>query len=222
MRDCVFKGFGTGEGVMADKKAATIIEAARVLVEKSFDAIKPGDAIPFQKLISSAYLTSPEINYLHEKLAAYSGKLAMLGFIYSDLTVPAPGPVAGAVQLEIPGCYKVQPLEDIQAGLVDAGNDRKFLTLSWGGGNPGTLILRRNKNPDCWVEVASYIDQKEPEAAVTCLLLGARDVGTPFDSLKRDLAYVDRRYWRERNQSVKKVVRDHKRREGERDVRRDP
>lgn len=210
---------------MAGKKAATIIEAARVLVEKSFDSIKPADAAPLRNLISSAYLTTPELHYLHDKLAAYSGKLAMLGFIYSDLTVPAPGQVMGAVQLEIPGSFKVESLDNLQAGLVDAGGGRKFFTISWGGANPGTLILRRNSNPDCWVEVANYIDQKEPQAAVTCLLFSStREQGTPFDPLKRELAYRDCRYWAERDRTAKASVRDSRQRgrERESDASRDP
>jgi hypothetical protein len=209
---------------MAGKKAATIIEAARALVEKSFDSIKPEDATPLRKIVTSAYLTTPELHYLHDKLAAYSGKLAMLGFIYSDLALPSPGPVEGAVQLEIPGRFKVQQLEDLKAGLVDVGSGRKFLSISWGGVNPGTLILQRHMNPDCWVEVGNYIDQKEPEAAVTCLLLSSRYQGMPFDALKRDRAFVDRRYWGERSRAIKEQMRDSRSRERgrESDVSRDP
>lgn len=210
---------------MAGKKAASVIDAARALVEKSFDSIKPADVPPLEKLISSAYLTTPELHYLHDKLAAYSGKLAMLGFIFSDLTIPAPGPVAGAVQLEIPGCFKVQSLENVQAGLVDGGGGRRFFAISWGGVSPGTLVLRRNSNPDCWVEVANYIDQKEPEAAVTCLLFSTtREQGTPFDALKREIAYRDRRYWTERDRAAKSSVRDSRSRERgrESDASRDP
>jgi hypothetical protein len=209
---------------MAGKKAATVIDAARALVEKSFDSIKPEDAPPLRKIVTSAYLTTPELHYLHDKLAAYSGKLAMLGFIYSDLAIPGPGPVADAVQLEIPGCFKVENLEDLKAGLVDGGGGRKFLSISWGGMSPGTLILQRHMSPDCWVEVGNYIDQKEPEAAVTCLLLSTRYRGTPFDALKRDRAFVDSRYWGERSRAIKTQARVSRNRERgrESDAGRDP
>jgi hypothetical protein len=186
-----------------NKKAATILEAARALVTRSPEVIRPEHRAPLNNLITSAYLTSPELHYLHEKLAEYSGKLAVLGFIYSELTIPRPGPTPGAVQAEIPGCYKVTLLPDLTAGIVDAGKGRRFLSIAWGGENPGTVILRHNTSPDCWVEVDRHFHRKEPEAAVTCLLLSHGDPGTPFDRLKRNMDEMGRRHWGERTRSVK-------------------
>ncbi len=208
---------------MARNKAATILEAARALLTQAPDSIKPTDAGPLMKLIGSPYLTSPELHYLHDKLAEYSGRLAMLGFIYSDLAMVPPGPVPGAVQLELPGVYKVDRLTDLSSGIVDAGAGRKFMVLSWGGAKPGTLILRRNSKPECWVEVAQYLDRKEPEAAVSCLLLGEGDRGTPFDGIKRDLQHSERRYWRDRNKTVQSALRDGRENSRrEEDASRDP
>lgn len=192
---------------MAGKKAATILEAARTLVEHFPESIKSEHAAPLNNLITSAYLTSPELHYLHEKLAEYSGKLAVLGFIYSELTIPRPGPTPGAAQAEIPGCYDVKLLPDLSAGIVDAGKGRKFLSIAWGGADPGTVILRHHENPDCWVEVEHYFHRKEPEAAVTCLLLSRGDPGTPFDRLKRNIQEMERRYWGERTRTAKASTR---------------
>jgi hypothetical protein len=190
--------------MMADrKKAATILEAARVLVTKSPDSIKPEDLPVLKNLASTAYLASQEISFLHYKLAEYSGKLAVLGFIYSELVIPPPGPTPGAVQAEIPGCYNVRLLPDLCAGVVDAGNGRQFLSVAWGGNDPGTVILRKHDNPKCWVEVEHYFDRKEPQAAVTCLLLVHGDPGTPFDHLRKTIDHYERRLWGSRNRAVK-------------------
>lgn len=94
---------------MADKKAATIIEAARALNEVC-DGAETRDAqgfngadAPFAKsLLGQAYLTQKQLDALHRLLRKYAGQLAKLGFIYSELVVPPPGPVPGARQAELP------------------------------------------------------------------------------------------------------------------------
>lgn len=94
---------------MERKKAATIIEAARALNEVC-DGAESRDAqgfngvdAPFAKsLLGQAYLTQKQLDALHRLLQKYGGQLARMGFIYSELVVPGPGPVPGAKQAELP------------------------------------------------------------------------------------------------------------------------
>lgn len=94
---------------MAGKKAATIIEAARA-INAQCDGAETRDKVgfsgadaPFAKsLLSQAYLSQKQLASLHKLLQKYGGQLARLGFAYSELLVPAPGPVPGAAQAELP------------------------------------------------------------------------------------------------------------------------
>jgi hypothetical protein len=193
---------------MADNKAATIIEAARALVEKAFHLIRPYDVVPLKWFASSPVLTDLELRDLHAKLCAYSEELAVLGFSYRELVIPSSVWSPGSADPDAGRCYKVESLKDLASGIVDAGKGRRFLVMSWNEPRPGTVVLRRNSNPDCWVEVASYLDRKEPEAAVTCLLLGEGDRGTPFDALKKAVSRAEHRYWGERDRVAKAAIRD--------------
>lgn len=204
---------------MADRKAATIVDAARALVSRSLESIRPEDRGDLARLATSAYLTTDELQYIHDTLASYFGKIATLGFIYSELVVPPPGAPPGTIQAELPGSYPVDILPDACAGIVDAGGGRKFLTVSWGGRHQGTIIFRYNEKPKCLVEVASYSDRKEPEKAITCFLLsGLVDPGTPFDPIKKNMELWERRYWAECKKSNSSKLRRGKqrsRREGD-------
>lgn len=185
------------------KKVGTVVDAARALIDLCPSPVFPGDRIPMEKILSSAYRTSEELRQLHSMLSRYSVGLELLGFSYDELAVPAPGPAPGAVQLEIPGQYKVEALPDLSAGIVDAGNGRVFLSLAWGGPRSGTILFRKNDSPNCWVEVANYLDRKDPERAVSCLLLGRGDPGNPFDTLKKKLSASERRNLKQVRSSVK-------------------
>src|SRR5579862_6083831 len=81
---------------------ATILDAARAL-NAVCDGAETRDAqgfngadAPFAKsLLSQSYLTQKQLAALHRLLQKYGGQMAKLGFIYSELVVPVPGPVAG-------------------------------------------------------------------------------------------------------------------------------
>jgi hypothetical protein len=174
---------------MADKKAATVIDAAKALLGADRLTVSHVHREVLERVTLSAYRSIADLQLLHNTLCSYTVTLKWLGFDYGELVIPPPGPAEGVVQLQIPGIYEVEELKDLAAGIVNAGSGRIFLSLSWGGRQQGTIVFRKNDSPACWVEVASYLDRKTPEAAVSCLLLsGSRDHGTPFDSLKKRLA----------------------------------
>ena len=94
---------------MKTRSKPTILDAARALSEVCDGAAaKDGQGFngadsPFVKsILEQAYLTSKQLIALHKTLAKYGGQLARHGFAYSELVVPAPGPVPGMQQAEIP------------------------------------------------------------------------------------------------------------------------
>jgi ATP-dependent DNA helicase DinG len=105
---------------------ATIIDAARALNEVC-DGAKTRDAqgfngadAPFAKsILSQSRLTERQLSALHNLLRKYAGQLAKLGFIYSELETPAPGPVT-VVEKKIHTQPEVAPI----AGTPQASTNK--------------------------------------------------------------------------------------------------
>lgn len=192
---------------MAENRSATTVDAAKALIGLPDELVDPEVRRELRRIVTSAYRSSADLDLLKERLWPYSGSLTGLGFSYDKLISPEPGPADGAFQLEIPGQYKVHTLQDVSAGMVDAGNGRKFLVVSWGGLCPGTMVLRQSDTPKCFVEVAQSFERKELEAAVTGVLLGGVDPGTPFDELRKRLATSEKRVMRQGQQSAKTAIK---------------
>ena len=94
---------------MPVKQKATVVDAARALSDvcdgastKDGQGFNGADSPFVVDLLSQAFLTAKQLAALHRLLQKYGGQLAKMGFVYSELVVPAPGPVAGARQAEIP------------------------------------------------------------------------------------------------------------------------
>ncbi len=98
------------------------------------------------------------------------------------------------------GAYGTDPASESRVTAVWTGDGRQFLVIQFRIGDWRTVVLQRETSPDSWISRRDIPGSIEPEAAVTGLLLGPRQIPHPLEDLKRQLAIERRESWGLRNE----------------------
>jgi len=93
------------------------------------------------------------------------------------------------------GSYGIERAAEAHAALVDAGNGRKFLVVSFLSSGWKTLVFQHSKDPDSWLSRREISGNMDPDLAVTGFLLGAQQLPHPIEILKADLERLRRSNW---------------------------